>query len=124
MTPAAPPLPVPRNLPFHAPVGGSHTSILMCDSGVGVSVAATRQNAGVFIGAAVAAAPGTRNVPASTGTASVIVTSGTFNAANASQDEDGVCAASGAAAKTTNVKWSAQPAANRLTVVLPSSPFS
>ena len=54
MTPAAPPLPVPRNLPFHAPVGGSHTSIWMCDSGVGVSVAATRQNAGVFIGAAVA----------------------------------------------------------------------
>ena len=66
MMPAAPPLPVPRNLPFHAAVGGSHTSILMCDSGVGVSVAATRQNSGVFIGVPLALAPGARNVPAST----------------------------------------------------------
>src|SRR6476620_1427303 len=97
MMPAAPPLPVPRNLPFHAAVGGIQSSILMCDSGVGVSVAATRQNAGVFIGAAVAAAPGTRNVPASTAVAAVIVTSGSFNAASASHDPDD-CAAAGAAA--------------------------
>src|SRR5882724_13446842 len=84
MMPAAPPLPVPRNLPFHAAVGGSHTSILMCDSGVGVSVAATRQNAGVFIAAAVALAPGARNDPASTGTAAVIETSGSFRVPSAS----------------------------------------
>src|SRR5579871_806298 len=44
MRPAAPPLPVPRNLPFQVPGGGIQTSILMCDSLVGLIVAATRQN--------------------------------------------------------------------------------
>src|SRR5580658_2715003 len=47
MRPAAPPLPVPRNLPFQAPGGGIQTSILMCDSLVGLIVAATRQNGSV-----------------------------------------------------------------------------
>src|SRR5580698_6800230 len=46
--PAAPPLPVPRNLPFQAAGGGIQTSILMCDSGVGLIVAATRQNGTVI----------------------------------------------------------------------------
>jgi hypothetical protein len=36
---------VPRNLPFH-PLSGSHTSILMLESELGVSVAVTRQNGG------------------------------------------------------------------------------
>ena len=66
MTPPAPPLPVPRNLPFQAAAGGSHTSILMCDSGVGVSVAATRQNAGVFIARRAGVGAGVGTVPAST----------------------------------------------------------
>src|SRR5579862_3682570 len=43
MTPAQPPLPTAWNLPFH-PLAGSQTSILMSESLVGVSVAATRQN--------------------------------------------------------------------------------
>src|SRR5262245_40627465 len=45
MTPWNPPPPVPRNRPFHV-LSGSHTSILMEEAGVGVSVAATRQNEG------------------------------------------------------------------------------
>src|ERR1700738_2870909 len=45
MIPWNPPPPVPRNRPFHV-VSGSHTSILIEESDVGVSVAVTRQNAG------------------------------------------------------------------------------
>src|SRR5262245_11688400 len=45
MTPAQPPFPTAWNLPFQ-PFAGSHTSILMSESVVGVSVAATRQNDG------------------------------------------------------------------------------
>src|SRR6185295_3356452 len=45
MTPAHPPLPTAWNFPFQ-PDAGSHTSILMSESLVGVNVAATRQNAG------------------------------------------------------------------------------
>src|SRR5258707_1188545 len=108
MAPPAPPLPVPRNLPFHAAVGGSQTSILMCDSGVGVSVAATRQNAGVFIAAAVALAPGARNVPASTGTAAVIVTSGSFSAASPSHVLAAVCADADAAQKRSPAPMTAR----------------
>src|SRR2546425_698473 len=44
--PARPPLPVPRNLPFHVAGSGSHTSILMSESLLGMDVARTRQNAG------------------------------------------------------------------------------
>src|SRR5262245_58604743 len=45
MTPWKPPPPVPRNLPFQV-VLGSHTSILMAESLIGVRVAVTRQTAG------------------------------------------------------------------------------
>src|SRR5262245_50434692 len=45
MTPWNPPPPVPRNRPFQV-VSGSHTSILIWESEVGVSVAVTRQNGG------------------------------------------------------------------------------
>src|SRR5580765_6685464 len=107
MTPAAPPLPVPRNLPFQTETGGIHSSILMCDSGVGVSVAATRQNAGVFIGAAVAAAPGARNVPASTGVAAVIVASCSVSLPSASHDPE-VCAAADAVTHNTSATCSAK----------------
>ena len=40
------PLSTPRSLPFHA--SGSQTSTLMSESGVGVAVAMTRQNAGTW----------------------------------------------------------------------------
>src|SRR6476619_3121001 len=46
MVPAHPPLPTAWNLPFHALLSGSHTSILMSESLEGVSVAAILQNAG------------------------------------------------------------------------------
>src|SRR4051812_18496020 len=95
MTPPAPPLPVPRNLPFHDSAGGSHTSILMCDSAVGASVAAMRQNAGVCIAAADALAFGARNDPAATDVAAVIVVSCSLSPLSASQDPAGVCASSG-----------------------------
>jgi hypothetical protein len=42
IAPLKAPLPTAWNLPFQ-PVAGSHTSILMSESLVGVSVAATRQ---------------------------------------------------------------------------------
>src|SRR6188508_427378 len=45
MLPFQPPLPTAWNLPFQ-PAAGIHTSILMSESAVGLSVAATRQNAG------------------------------------------------------------------------------
>src|SRR6185295_15378773 len=44
--PPSPPLPVPRNLPFHDAAAGIHNSILISESVVGISVACTRQNAG------------------------------------------------------------------------------
>src|SRR4051812_38309879 len=112
MAPPAPPLPVPRNLPFHALAAGIHTSILMCDSGVGVSVAATRQNAGVFMPGAVGAAPGARKDPASTAAAAVIVTSGSFSAPSASQAFE-VCAAAGTATDSTTRRCSAKALAER-----------
>src|SRR5579859_4902457 len=45
MTPWKPPPPVPRKRPFQL-VSGSHASIWIWESDVGVSVAVTRQNAG------------------------------------------------------------------------------
>src|SRR5712692_2277937 len=45
MVPAHAPLPTDWSLPFQ-PDAGNHTSILMSESLVGVSVAATRQNSG------------------------------------------------------------------------------
>src|SRR5438874_608376 len=99
MAPPAPPFPVPRNFPFHAPSGGSHTSILMCDSGVGASVAATRQNAGVFMAGAFALAPGAWNAPASTDATVVIAASCSFSALSASHPDAGAaCNVNGRAA--------------------------
>src|SRR5215216_657492 len=45
IVPAHPPLPTPWNLPFHAALSGSHTSILISESLDGVRVACTRQKA-------------------------------------------------------------------------------
>src|SRR6185312_9691799 len=85
MPPAKPPLPSPRYLPFH-PVSGSHTSILISESLVGLIVAATRQNAGrFFTEAGGTIAPGGMNAPAATGCANVMVVSGSLSAARLSQ---------------------------------------
>src|ERR1700722_12623206 len=83
MIPAQPPLPTAWNLPFH-PDAGSHTSILISESLDGVSVAATRQNAGnrpntASAGARPASmppAPGGVKAPGVTLSASVIFTCG------------------------------------------------
>src|SRR5262245_48701269 len=71
MLPWNPPPPVPRNRPFHV-FSGSHTSILMAESGLGVSVAVTRQNAGrpvIFCGGL---EPGTTKKPLVLSVAEVI----------------------------------------------------
>src|SRR5687768_9064205 len=74
MLPAHPPLPTPRNFPFQ-PCAGIQTPILLSESRVGVSVAATRQNANSFAAAGGTAPPGRgENWPAPTTIACVTVT--------------------------------------------------
>src|SRR6185437_13578626 len=79
MTPAQAPLPTDSSLPFHPPTG-SHTSIRISESAVGLSAAATRQNAGRLLNAALGfePRPGVGNVkaPASTCLADRIVVCG------------------------------------------------
>src|SRR5437016_10883239 len=72
MTPWNPPPPVPRNRPFHL-VSGSHTSILIEESEVGVSVAVTRQNAGSPVSVVGGLEPGTTKTPLVLSVADVIV---------------------------------------------------
>src|SRR5262249_6389431 len=72
MVPAQPPLPTAWNLPFHA-WAGSQTSILISESEEGVSVAATRQNAGNWLNCGSAGpVPGRLNPPAGTSWAKAI----------------------------------------------------
>src|SRR6187397_3392954 len=105
--PFHPPLPVAWNLPFH-PEEGSQTSTLMSESGDGLSIAATRQNAGRSVNCAppprpVAVAPPPRpppcggvNAPAATDCAIVMVASGSLSDESISHD----CAATGRALNT------------------------
>src|SRR5687767_12396965 len=84
MLPLKAPLPTAMYLPFQ-PVSGNQTSILMSESLDGLSVAATRQNAGSSPnGAPSPLAPGGVNVPAGTACASVIVAAGTTSAVSLS----------------------------------------
>src|SRR6185295_5047866 len=72
MLPFHPPLPTAWNFPFH-PAAGSHTSILISESVDGLSVAATRQNAGSVLKARGLPPPsGGLKAPAATRLASVI----------------------------------------------------
>src|SRR5688572_19639086 len=99
--PFQPPLPVAWNLPFQ-PEEGSHTSILMSESGEGLSVAATRQKAGRFVNCAPPPRPppcGGANAPAATDCAIVIVASGNLSDESISHD----CAAAGRAFNSTTV---------------------
>src|SRR5262245_55140264 len=79
MLPLQPPLPTAWNLPFQ-PEAGIQTSILMSESADGLSVAATRQNAGRSLndgGEPLAGIkPGKLKAPAATGSARVMVVSG------------------------------------------------
>src|SRR5687767_5057776 len=72
MLPFHPPLPTACSLPFQ-PAAGSQTSILMSDSFVGVSVAATRQNDGRSASAAPPRPPACASAPAATTCADVTV---------------------------------------------------
>src|SRR5580765_5305501 len=91
MTPPAPPLPVPRNLPFQVSADGSHTSRRMFGSGVGLRVAATRQKAGTVIAGALALAFGL-NGPAATAATVVMVVSCSLRPLSASHPPEGDCA--------------------------------
>src|SRR5262245_41340974 len=77
------------NFPFH-PEAGSHTSILMSESGLGLSMATTRQKAGSARNASARAAVGGANAPASTGAANVIVTFGSPSVAKPSHGKPAV----------------------------------
>src|SRR6185436_8915134 len=84
MFPAQPPLPTACSLPFHPPpppaTAGSQISILMSESLDGVSVAATRQNAGRSAnGFAPRPRAGGVNAPAATVWADVIVVFGSLS---------------------------------------------
>src|SRR5262245_25103485 len=74
IAPEKPPFAVPSSLPFHAAPLGIQTSILICESGVGVAVAVTRQNGEAIVSGR--GAPGGVNGPAGTSPADVMVTSG------------------------------------------------
>src|SRR5687767_13488243 len=121
MLPAHPPLPTPRNLPFQ-PSLGIQTSILMSESRVGVSVAATRQKAGSFAaaGGTLPLAVGGENWPAPTTTACVTATFDSFSAARLSHvaavtgDGPARIAATVAAAPTTfKLRIARSPAGRR-----------
>src|SRR6188768_4529062 len=83
MLPFQPPLPTIRNLPFQL-AAGSHTSILMSESAVGLSVAATRQKAGRSANGLPPRPPGCENAPAATASAAVIVAAGSASDARLS----------------------------------------
>src|ERR1041384_7075204 len=82
MLPFQPPFPTASTLLFQFEAG-SHTSILMSESGVGLTVAVTRQNAGRSANGLAPPRPprpGAANAPAATDSAAVIVVSANFRA--------------------------------------------
>ena len=106
MNPAQPPLPTDWSLPFH-PEKGSQTSILISESLEGLSVAATRQNAGSlpYAAAGDSLGPGGINSPAPTLCAEVIVVFACERVARLSQEaataDDALDAVIGRTPKTT-----------------------
>src|SRR5262245_53068507 len=87
MVPAQPPLPTAWNFPFQSEAG-SQTSILMSESGEGVSVAATRQKAGNWLNCGAAGpVPGRVNAPAGISWARVIEVFGSARDDKLSHDD-------------------------------------
>src|SRR5579859_2268625 len=88
MDPAKPPLPTPRKLWFQ-PLSGIQTSILMSESGAGLSVAVTRQKAKRFLGLKTGpnscSPPGGTNAPAAICCAEVMVVEGSLSVEMLSQ---------------------------------------
>src|SRR5512142_2175930 len=94
MVPAQAPLPTDCRFPFHplpGPASGNQTSTLISESATGVSVAATRQNAGRFRKdwgcLPLGAGKGEVNAPAAKVSAMVIVVFFSFSAVRLSQLE-------------------------------------
>src|SRR6185295_422096 len=122
MAPPHPPFPTARNLPFQ-PDAGIQTSILMSESLVGLSVAATRQNAGKSLNGSLCAAPrppgawGITNEPAATDSASEIVVLGSACALRLSHERP--AANAGWWLSRTNEM---APDANRRTLIIVLSP--
>ncbi len=83
--PPNPPLPVDISLWFHASARGSHTSTSICEAGVGVSVACTRQKALAVGRAGIPKPLISTGAPAAKDRASVIVASFTRALARSSQ---------------------------------------
>src|SRR5688572_13798130 len=86
--PPYPPFPTAWNLLFHC-ASGIHTSILISESLEGLSVAATRQNAGSCLNVTLACAPAgpvtvAENSPAATGCATVMAVFGSDKASKLS----------------------------------------
>src|SRR5450631_699302 len=86
MLPAKPPLPWPRNFPFH-PFTGIHTSIGMAESVLGVAITCTRQNCGrppssAFCAGCCIEPSGGTNAPAATTAAETTFTPGNVSDAN------------------------------------------
>jgi len=102
MLPVHPPLPTAWSFPFH-PETGNHTSILISELFVGVTVAVTRQNAGKSW------ATSRAGDPAGTACARVIVVSESFNDARLSH---------GAVACAATFNRSATAAVNMIAVTL------
>src|SRR6267142_403227 len=114
MVPPRPPLPTPSNFPFH-PVVGIHTSTLMSEAGLGLSVTVTRQKDGrPWIGIPPL---GGVNVPDTVAAEVMVVSGNAFSAALLMRSEH-VSAAAGVAARATVTNATARSTANELRLIL------
>src|SRR2546425_3279262 len=117
MIPPRPPLPTPSNFPFQ-PVVGIHTSTLMSDAGLGLSVTVTRQKDGrPWIGVPPL---GGVNVPDTVAAEVMVVSGNAFNPALLTRSEH-VSAAAGVAARASVTNATAKSTTNELRLILISS---
>src|SRR5580700_11100332 len=119
IAPLKAPLPTAWNLPFQ-PDAGSQTSILISESLVGVSVAATRQNAGSAVKSPDSPWVSGVNAPAGTGSATVMVACGSTIFAR-SLHEPASAAAGAGMAGNDSVIATRPPASTLMTRFVPCS---
>src|SRR5436309_14529739 len=117
MIPPRPPLPTPSNFPFQ-PVVGIHTSALMSEAGLGLSVTVTRQKDGrPWIGIPPL---GGVNVPDTVAAEVTVVSGNAFSAALLMRSEH-VSAAAGVAARAMVTNANAKSTTNELRLIRISS---
>src|SRR5437773_9795110 len=117
MIPPRPPLPTPSNFPFQ-PVAGIHTSTLMSEAGLGLSVTVTRQKDGKpWIGIPPL---GGVNVPDTVAAEVTVVSGNAFSAALLIRSEH-VSAAAGVAARAMVTNANAKSTTNELRLIRISS---